>query len=70
MHELAKPARTRHSRPIPPLKAGFHFGEFGRATKRWAIRACFEIQAERERVLANAQLVLEVESSSTFSRPE
>ena len=22
------------------IKAGFHFGEFGRATKRWAIRAC------------------------------
>ena len=29
-----------------------------------------EIQAESERLLANARSVLEVESSSTFSRPE
>ena len=51
------------------VKAGYHFGEFGRATKGWAIGAC-EIQAESERLLANARSVLEVESSSTFSRLE
>ena len=32
--------------------------------------AQLEIQAESERLLANAWSVLEVESSSTFSRPE
>ena len=32
--------------------------------------AQLEIQAESERLLANARSVLEVESSSTFSRPE
>ena len=32
--------------------------------------AQLEIQAESERLLANARLVQEVESSSTFSRPE
>ena len=26
--------------PTICFKAGFHFGEFGRTTKRWAIRAC------------------------------
>ena len=32
--------------------------------------AQLEIQAESERSLANARLVLEIESSSTFSRSE
>ena len=33
------------------LKAGFHFGEIGRATKRWEYQghAQLEIQAESER---------------------
>ena len=53
------------------LKVGFHFGEFGRTTKRWPIRACAAPnQAENERLLVNARSVLEVESRSTFSRPE
>ena len=44
------------------VKAGFHFGEFGRATKQWLSgHAQLEIQAESERLLANAWSVLEVE---------
>ena len=58
------------------LKAGFHFGEFpgefsvARPSNALSGHAVLEIQAESERSLANARPVLEVESSSTFLRPE
>ena len=50
------------------VKAGFHFGEIGR--DGLSEHAQLQIQAESERLLANAGSVLEVESSSTFLRPE
>ena len=55
--------------PSPsPLRPVSTSANFGRATKRCAIWACASRNPNGS--LANARPVLEVESSSTFSRPE
>ena len=39
------------------LRAGFHFGELGRATKRWAMRACAARNPSRKRAFTGERAV-------------
>ena len=54
-----------HSRPVSTSA-----NSAARPSDGLSGHAQLEIQAESQRLLANARSVLEVESSSTFSRPE
>ena len=57
-----------HARYLRPVSTSAN--STGRPRDGLSGHAQLEIQAESERLLANARSVLEVESSSTFSRPE